>query len=129
MENLIRRALEARQQAYAPYSHFKVGAAILSEGRIYVGCNVENAAYPQGSCAEANAISAMILQGGKRIERIVIAGAGHQTCTPCGGCRQRLREFADDTLRIDCVDEKGSLNLSTTLGVLLPYAFGPEHLR
>ncbi|MEO8683844.1 MAG: cytidine deaminase, partial [Devosia sp.] len=93
---LFKAAEAIRAKAYAPYSRFSVGAAILADdGKIYSGCNIENAAYPQGNCAEASAISAMIAGGGKRITRIYVTGPGTAPVTPCGGCRQRIREFAD----------------------------------
>lgn len=125
---LIRAALKGRQCAHAPYSRFQVGAALRCGEAIHVGCNVENAAYPQGQCAEAGAIASMVVHGGRQIDEIVIAGSGIKTCTPCGGCRQRLREFAKDDLPIRIVDETGATKLVTTLGELLPHSFGPGHL-
>ena len=127
---LIRAAVEARAKAYAPYSRFLVGAAIRDEkGRIHAGCNVENAAYPQGTCAEAGAIAAMVLAGGRRIAEVAVAGAGEGLVTPCGGCRQKLREFARDDLVIHVCDEMGRIKKSFTLGELLPASFGPENLE
>jgi len=129
MEALIRSATTARSNAYAPYSGFAVGAAIIDEnGNIHTGCNVENAAYPQGQCAEASAIGAMIVAGGKRITAIAIAGPeGGTPCTPCGGCRQRIREFAaPDTPIVITSDSK--IIAEHTLAELLPHSFGPEHL-
>ncbi|NVN04352.1 cytidine deaminase [Asaia spathodeae] len=125
---LIGAALDARAKAYAPYSRFHVGAALRCDGVIYSGCNVENAAYPQGSCAEAGAISAMVLAGGRQIDEIVIVGGGDAACTPCGGCRQRLREFSSSTVKVTMVDPQGVILLETTLGALLPWSFGPENL-
>ena len=91
-KDLFEAAEAVRALAYAPYSKFKVGAAILADnGEIYAGCNVENAAYPQGNCAEASAIAAMIAGGGRRITRIYVTGPGRDPVTPCGGCRQRIR--------------------------------------
>jgi cytidine deaminase len=96
-QDLIDAALAVRQNAYSKYSNYSVGASLLDErGKLYTGCNVENAAYPEGTCAEANAIAAMIADGGGAIRTIVIAG-GHEDiedCTPCGGCRQKIAEFA-----------------------------------
>ncbi len=116
--------------AYAPYSNFLVGAVIYADdGAYYGGCNVENAAYPQGSCAESSAISHMIIHGAKHIHAIWVMGKGKNLVTPCGGCRQRIREFAVN-LHIPvfvCCPEKG-IRLSTTLNDLLPYSFGPENL-
>ena len=97
MGALIAAARSARAQAYAPYSRFAVGAALLDEqGRIHAGCNVENAAYPQSQCAEASAIAHLVLAGGRRIVAVAVVGVASQPVTPCGGCRQRLREFAGD---------------------------------
>jgi cytidine deaminase len=129
MDALVRAALAARAQAYAPYSRFAVGAALRCEdGTVHAGCNVENAAYPQGSCAEAGAISAMVLAGGRRIAEIVVAGSGAEPCTPCGGCRQRLREFGTAELLVRVVDEHGEEKLRSRLGALLPHSFGPDNL-
>jgi cytidine deaminase len=119
-----------RRQAYAPYSHFLVGAALKAEdGSIHVGCNVENAAYPEGICAEANAIGAMIAAGGRRIAELVVVGAGSTPCTPCGGCRQRIREFAEPGTPIRIVDAEGHLLLVRRLDDLLPDSFGPNTLK
>ena len=125
---LFAAAERVRRNAHVPYSHFPVGAAILADdGAIYAGCNVENAAYPQGNCAEASAIAAMIGAGAKRIVRIYITGNGADPVTPCGGCRQRIREFADLDATVICHGVDGEA-LVTTLGALLPHSFGPEHL-
>ena len=125
---LFDAARAAFDQAYAPYSKFRVGAAILTpEGEIFSGCNVENAAYPQGACAEAMAIGAMALAGERRIAEILVVGDGDGLCTPCGGCRQRISEFADAGAPIHVAGPAG-VRASFTLGELLPHAFGPEHL-
>ena len=122
-------ALTARAMAYAPYSHFTVGAALRTpDGAIHAGCNVENAAYPEGTCAEAGAIAAMALAGGRRIAELVVAGGGDAPCTPCGGCRQKLREFAGPELVIRIVDAAGQTLLHTSLAELLPHSFGPDNL-
>src|SRR5690606_5059169 len=114
--------------AYAPYSGFSVGAAILADdGNVYAGCNVENAAYPVGNCAEPSAIAAMLAGGGKRIERMFVTGPGAVPVTPCGGCRQRIREFAAPDVPIMCLGVAGE-PLYTTLAQLLPHSFGPEFL-
>ena len=121
-DDLISAALEARKNAYDRYSNFSVGAALVDDlGRLHVGCNVENAAYPLGSCAEAGAIASMIQQGGKRIVRIAVVGGSGEVgpCTPCGGCRQRISEFADDDSRIIWLDEDGNV-MEHTLDDLLP---------
>ena len=118
----------AREAAYAPYSEFCVGAAVRSEtGTIYTGCNVENAAYPEGICAEAAAIAAMVMGGERRIVEIAVAGGGDQLCTPCGGCRQKIREFAAATTPILVCGPEG-LRQRFTLDDLLPASFGPNNL-
>ena len=128
LDALFKAAKAAQARAYAPYSRFKVGAAILTEaGPIVSGCNVENAAYPQGACAEANAIGAMVLSGAARIAEILVIGDGAALCTPCGGCRQRIREFADGATRVHVAGPEG-VRKTYTLEQLLPDSFGPEHL-
>jgi cytidine deaminase len=120
------RAIQAK--AYAPYSRFKVGAAIATpDGRVFTGCNVENAAYPVGSCAEAGAIAAMVAAGGSRIAEIVVMGEGDNLVTPCGGCRQRIREFAGPDTPIHVAGPEG-IRKSFTLDELLPFSFGPDNL-
>jgi len=128
-DEMIEAALAARQKAHAPYSRFLVGAALRDErGLVHAGCNVENAAYPQGVCAEAGAISALVLSGGRRIEAVVVAGGGTAACTPCGGCRQKIREFAGPETEVRMVGEDGQVLLVRTLAELLPDSFGPENL-
>lgn len=125
---LFAAAEAIRAKAYAPYSRFSVGAAILAEdGKIYSGCNIENAAYPQGNCAETSAIAAMIAGGARRITRIYVTGPGSVPVTPCGGCRQRIREFADLDVTVISHGVEGK-PLVQTLEQLLPYSFGPEYL-
>ena len=125
---LFDAAEAVRARAYAPYSGFQVGAAILADdGNIYAGCNVENAAYPVGNCAEPSAIAAMLAGGGKRIEKIFVTGPGETPVTPCGGCRQRIREFASAQTPVICLGVEGE-PLFSTLGELLPHSFGPEFL-
>jgi len=128
LDGLFQAARAAQDKAYAPYSHFKVGAAIASvDGRIFAGCNVENAAYPVGSCAEAGAISAMVAAGDSRIAAIVVIGDGEHLVTPCGGCRQRIREFAGPDTMIHVAGPAG-IRRSFTLDELLPHSFGPDNL-
>ena len=111
-----------------PTSRFQVGAAIRAEdGTIYGGCNVENAAYPRGWCAEASAIAAMVGAGRARIVEALVISGGGALCTPCGGCRQKLREFAGDDLPIHVCGPDG-WRRSFTLGELLPFSFGPHNL-
>ena len=124
-EDLIKAASEARKHAYNRYSNFAVGAALVDEsGRLHVGCNVENAAYPLGSCAEAGAISAMVIEGGSRIARIAVVGGGAEIgpCTPCGGCRQRIAEFADENTVVIAIDDSGEWQ-EYTIEALLPASF------
>ena len=126
--DLLAAARAVRERAYAPYSRFKVGAALLDEqGRIHVGCNVENAAYPQGVCAEAGALSALVAAGGTRVVAALVVGPGPEPTTPCGGCRQKLREFAADATPV-VVADGGSVRARFTFGDLLPASFGPQHL-
>ena len=126
---LLQAAREAQTRAYAPYSRFQVGAAVLDEqGRIHAGCNVENAAYPQGVCAEAGALSAMVLAGGTRACALVVVGRGAALVTPCGGCRQKLREFASPDTPVLVADPR-QLRARYTLAQLLPESYGPEHLK
>ncbi|UDL96096.1 cytidine deaminase [Lichenihabitans sp. PAMC28606] len=128
IDDLFAAALAAQNCAHAPYSRFRVGAAIRSSsGTIYSGCNVENAAYPVGSCAEAGAISAMVAGGDTAIGEILIVGDGDHLVTPCGACRQRIREFATPATPIHIAGPEG-LRQSFTLEALLPHSFGPDNL-
>ena len=125
---LLRAARDAQTHAYAPYSHFAVGAAVLDEqGHVHAGCNVENAAYPEGTCAEAGAISAMVLAGGRSVRALAVVGGGAGLVTPCGGCRQKLREFAVGETPV-LIGDTEQLRAAFTLGDLLPSSFGPENL-
>ena len=113
-ERLFKACKEVREQAHVPYSNFKVGAAFLTEdNNIITGCNVENAAYPQSQCAEASAIGNLISQGYKSIKEIVVIGSGNMLCSPCGGCRQRIREFASLNVKIHMCNESGHMKTST----------------
>ncbi len=129
MDNrLFEAALAAQRNAHAPYSNFFVGAAVLAnDGKIYIGCNVENAAYPQGVCAEASAIAAMIAGGGRVIRQICVIGDGRDLVTPCGGCRQKIREFAAPDMPIFICGPQG-LRQTFCLSELLPHSFGPDNL-
>ncbi len=121
------RAVQAR--AHAPYSRFAVGAAVLVEqDRVHAGCNVENAAFPLGLCAEAAAIGAMVAQGARQARALLVLGDGRELVTPCGGCRQRLREFADADTPVLVADRNG-VRARFTLGELLPHSFGPGNLK
>lgn len=122
-------ARAARAAAYAPYSKYTVGAALLADdGQIFGGCNVENAAYPEGVCAEAGAISAMVLAGRRKAKAVLVVGAGQYLVTPCGGCRQKLREFCDpQQFQVLAINEDGQQQ-QWTLEQLFPQSFGPEYL-
>ena len=127
-EKLFLEAKKVRENAHVPYSQFKVGAAFLTEnGSIISGCNVENAAYPQSQCAEASAMGNLISSGYRNIKEVVVIGSGDLLCSPCGGCRQRLREFASLDVAIHMCNSEGHLKTST-LAELLPDSFGPENL-
>jgi cytidine deaminase len=124
-EDLINAAKEARRNAYCRYSNYSVGAAIVDDrGHLHVGCNVENAAYPLGSCAEAGAIAAMVEQGGKHIVKIAIVGGSGSIgpCTPCGGCRQRIKEFSRDDTVILVIDDSNEWQ-EYAIDTLLPASF------
>jgi cytidine deaminase len=127
IRGLIELANEARRRAYAPYSHYTVGAALRTKsGRLFTGCNVENAAYPTGMCAERVAVFKAVSEGEREFE--VIAVATSNGGSPCGGCRQVLAEFGLDTLVL-IADGHGRLVQETTVAGLLPGAFTPEQLR
>ncbi|MGQ3355396.1 MAG: cytidine deaminase [Phreatobacter sp.] len=128
LDELFDAARKAQGQAYAPYSRFRVGAAIRgASGRIHAGCNVENAAYPVGTCAEAGALAAMLLAGDRAVAEILVFAEGPELCTPCGACRQRLREFGAATMAIHVAGPEG-VRARFTLAELLPHAFGPDNL-
>lgn len=125
---LLAAARAAQANAHAPYSRYRVGAALATpDGRVFAGCNVENAAYPSGTCAEAGAIAAMVAAGGRRIAEMLVVGDGPEPITPCGNCRQRIREFADAATRVHAAGAAGVL-ASYLLDELLPASFGPQHL-
>jgi cytidine deaminase len=124
-QQLIETAKEARKNAHAPYSNYFVGAAVVDEnGDVHRGCNVENAAYPEGNCAEANAIGAMVAAGGKKISVIAAVGGSDKLefCTPCGGCRQSILEFSDANTRVILINEDGEIQ-KYSIDELLPLAF------
>ena len=127
-EKMFYLAKEVRKKAHVPYSNFKVGATLLTEDNsIITGCNVENAAYPQSQCAEASAIGNLISMGHKKIKEVLVVGSGNLLCSPCGGCRQRIREFASLDTKIHMCNEQGHMKTST-LEELLPDSFGPENI-
>lgn len=124
---IVQRAVQARQRAYAPYSRYRVGAALLTEsGEIFDGVNVENAAYPAGICAERSAVFAAVSNGHKEFKAIAVATRNGGT--PCGSCRQVLAEFGLDT-RVFLADEDGQVLNEMTVRDLLPNAFGPDSLE
>lgn len=126
---LLNAARAVRENAHAPYSNFKVGAALLAgDGQVYVGCNVENVAYPEGTCAEAGAIAAMCAAGAREITEVAVIAGSPMPVTPCGGCRQKLAEFAAPETPV-LLATTGGEELRTTVGELLPGAFGLDHLK
>ena len=128
-KNLIKAATDVREKAYAPYSKFHVGAAIRTpSGAIYVGCNVENAAYPEGTCAEAGAIAAMCAAGEYEILEVAVIAGGNRPVPPCGGCRQKLSEFANGDVGVTMVAAEGGQDV-TTVASLLPGAFSLAYLE
>ena len=129
VHELFEAARAVQANAHAPYSGFRVGAAIRgASGRVYTGCNVENAAFPQGSCAEAGAISAMVAAGERAIAAVLTVCDGDVLSTCCGGCRQRIREFAAGDTPVHACGVDG-LWASFTLDELLPASFGPQNLN
>ena len=127
--DLILAATAARAKAYAPYSNFHVGAALRTpSGAIFVGCNVENAAYPEGTCAEAGAIAAMCAAGEYTIVEVAVIAGGNRPVPPCGGCRQKLSEFAKGGVAVTMVAANGTQE-TTSVADLLPGAFDLDHLN
>ena len=125
---LVALALEARQNSYSPYSHFRVGAALeCGDGTVYTGCNVENAAYGSCICAERTALVKAVSEGKRQFTRIAIAGDGADYCWPCGSCRQMLAEFGTQ-LTVLAADREGNY-ARHTLEELLPHSFGPASLE
>ncbi|MCR9109907.1 cytidine deaminase [Marivita sp. XM-24bin2] len=126
--DLKEAAQAVRENAYAPYSNFKVGAALRSaEGHVFVGCNVENVAYPEGTCAEAGAIAAMIASGARKIVEAYVIADSPDPVPPCGGCRQKLSEFAGRDVPVTLATTDGT-EFKTTVGDLLPGAFDAGHM-
>jgi cytidine deaminase len=126
---LVDDARAVRERAYAPYSNFKVGAAVrTTSGTVFVGCNVENVAYPEGTCAEAGAIAAMIAAGETEIAEVAVIADSPMPVTPCGGCRQKLAEFGAGEVPVTMATLGGVVQ-ETTLAELLPGAFVPAHME
>ena len=127
--SLLDAAKRARENAHAPYSNFKVGAAVkTASGEIFAGCNVENVAYPEGTCAEAGAIAAMVLAGQREISEALVIADAPLPVTPCGGCRQKLKEFAGPDVKVTMLTTGGA-ELVMTMAELLPGAFTNDHLE
>jgi cytidine deaminase len=126
--DLVAAAARVRDNAHAPYSRFKVGAAVLSRsGRVHVGCNVENVAYPEGTCAEAGAIAAMVAAGDRDLAAVAVIADSPDPVPPCGGCRQKLAEFGQAEVPVTLATTDGK-RLETTIGALLPGSFTARHM-
>lgn len=125
---LLETATKVRENAHVPYSKFKVGAAIrATSGQVYAGCNVENVAYPEGTCAEAGAISLMVASGDTEIAKVVVIADSPEPVPPCGGCRQKLREFSKGDVQVTMATTDGK-SLTMTVDQLLPGAFDASHM-
>lgn len=125
---LIEQARAVRENAHAPYSKFKVGAAVqAASGAVYVGCNVENVAYPEGTCAEAGAIAAMVAAGETQIASVAVIADSPTPVTPCGGCRQKIAEFAGGDVVVTLATTDGTV-LDTTVSALLPGSFDVDYM-
>ncbi|MGJ8583768.1 MAG: cytidine deaminase [Marinosulfonomonas sp.] len=127
--SLLEAATKVRKQAYAPYSNFKVGAAIrTTAGTVFSGCNVENVAYPEGTCAEAGAIAAMIAAGETEIAEVLVIADSPLPVSPCGGCRQKLAEFTKADVNVTMTTLEGN-SLTLTMAEILPGAFTQSHME
>ena len=127
--DLFLAARKAMSKAYAPYSNFPVGAAIrTSDGRVYSGCNIENASYPEGWCAETTALGHYVMDGGGEIAEIAVVAERMDRITPCGGCRQRLAEFSRTDTKLYLCDQAGVVE-TVTIGDILPFAFEGRVLK
>lgn len=125
---LIEQARAVRENAHAPYSKFKVGAAVqAASGAVYVGCNVENVAYPEGTCAEAGAIAAMVAAGETQIASVAVIADSPTPVSPCGGCRQKIAEFAGEDVVVTLATTDGTV-LDTTVSALLPASFDADYM-
>ena len=128
MDELFEAARAVQARAHAPYSRFPVGAAVRAgSGRVYVGCNVENASFPEGTCAETNAIGAMVAAGEREIVEVLTVADGDDVVTCCGGCRQRIREFAAPEVRVHAAGPEG-VRRTFTVAELLPASFTADRL-
>lgn len=128
IKQLFEAAKDVQKQSYSPYSNFKVGAAILGDNQqVFTGCNVENASYPLGQCAEGSAVTAMIAQGCRHIEDVLIISPNDELLPPCGGCRQKLKEFSAQDTKVHLATHKGDIK-TMLLSELLPMAFDKQDL-
>lgn len=128
MSDLLQAAIAVRDNAWVPYSRFKVGAALrAADGSVHVGCNVENVAYPEGTCAEAGAIAAMVAAGETTLVEVAVIADLPSPVPPCGGCRQKLAEFGAGDTPVTLATTGGAL-LETTIGQLLPGRFDQDHM-
>lgn len=129
LRELVKAAIEARNRAYAPYSNYFVGSALIDEkGRVFSGCNVENASYPAGLCAERTAIVKMVSEGGRKIKVIVVAASSQDPVFPCGMCLQVIQEFGSEA-EIIAINKKGDRFYKSKMSKVFPFAFDPEKLR
>ncbi|MEO1056816.1 MAG: cytidine deaminase [Actinomycetota bacterium] len=128
-DELTAAARRVHEHAYCPYSNYRVGAALRTDVGIVAAPNVENASYPLGTCAEAGAIAAMVAAGGRKILEVVVITDGDRPGSPCGGCRQRLFEFAAPDVVVHSLTAGSDQRLDRTIGELLPDAFGPGDLE
>ncbi|MFL5377997.1 MAG: cytidine deaminase [Myxococcales bacterium] len=128
LRRLLRAASRARESAYAPYSRYPVGAAVLANGRIYAACNVENGSFPLSVCAERNAVGMAVASGARRIDAVAVVGGTSRPASPCGGCRQVLAEFCDASVPVQYAIPGGP-PVSTTMGALLPDAFSGRDVK
>ncbi|HBQ36988.1 MAG TPA: cytidine deaminase [Rhodobacteraceae bacterium] len=127
--SMLKAAEAVREKAYAPYSGFKVGAVVRAKsGAIYSGCNVENVAYPQGTCAEAGAIAAMVAAGETELCEVTVIADSPMPIAPCGGCRQKLAEFGNGDVVVNMFTTSGETT-RMTIAQLLPGAFSPQHMK
>lgn len=128
-DDLINAARAVRENAHAPYSNFKVGAAVRTvSGAVFVGCNVENVAYPEGTCAEAGAIAAMVAAGETEIAEVAVIADSPAPVACCGGCRQKIAEFAAGDVSVHLTTVAGA-HLTTTVAAMLPGAFDPSYME
>lgn len=128
IEKMHELACKARENAYSPFSHFKVGACIRSKDKFFIGCNIENAAFPEGQCAEACAIANLISSGYREIDEVLLVADSKSICSPCGGCRQKLNEFAAPHVLIHLCDLTG-IRKTLTMQELLPASFSMQTME